>query len=856
MGAEKQKAILLVEDEAITAMAEKSVLQKYGYKVITAQTGEEAVAIVETTPGIDLILMDINLGSGMDGTEAAAIILRKHDMPVVFLSSHMEPEVVEKTEKITSYGYVVKDSSITVLDASIKMAFKLFEAKIREKEKESQKEGAFAALRESEEWNKLILQTVLSGVIVIETATRKIVEVNEMALKLIGLPKEEVVGLDCHRFVCPANKGKCPILDLGQEIDFSEKILLTGAGKQKNIIKKVVPVQLHGIKYLIESFVDITQRKQAEEELKNRNQYIESILDNMPIGFAVNTIDDGVARYLNDNFTEIYGWPKEVLTDVNQFFEKVYPGDYGSELKARVIHDINSGDPEKMAWDDLKITTSKGEHKYISARNIPILKQNLMVSTVWDTTRMHESLEALFESEKKYRLLFDSAGDAIFIHDMEARMLAVNQAACDRLGRTHDELMGMTIDQVDSPAEASQAPQRIAALMERGRLTFETVHQHKDGSLVPTDVSAQRITWNGHPAMMSICRDITERKQAEDALRTSESMQSNALQMTKAGHWEYDVDRDVFTFNDNFYRIFRTTAAAEGGYQMSSGDYARRFCHPEDMALVGTETRAAIESTDPNYSRQIEHRILYADGEDGYIAVRFFIKKDSQGRTVKTYGVNQDISERKRAEKEIKRQLAEKEILLREVHHRIKNNIATIGGLITLNMRSVTDPRAIAVLQDAGGQVDSMRILYDKLLLTDDYKELSVKNYLDDLVDKIIAIFPDHARIKVDMHIDDFHLDPKRLFPLGSIINELLTNIMKYAFAGRKTGVIKIFLSKAGDHVTLTVQDNGIGLPEDFDINESKGFGLMLVKMLSQQLGGSFAMEKRKGTRCTIEFDI
>jgi CheY-like chemotaxis protein len=133
MGAEKPKTILLVEDEAIIALTEKMTLEKYGYRVITARTGEEAVATVEKTPAIDLILMDINLGTGIDGTEAAAIILRQRDIPVVFLSSHTEPEVVAKTEKITSYGYVVKDSSGTVLDASIKMAFKLFEAKIKEK---------------------------------------------------------------------------------------------------------------------------------------------------------------------------------------------------------------------------------------------------------------------------------------------------------------------------------------------------------------------------------------------------------------------------------------------------------------------------------------------------------------------------------------------------------------------------------------------------------------------------------------------------------------------------------------------------------------------------------------------------
>jgi len=130
----KSRRILLVEDEPILAMTEKIQLEKYGYSVKTASTGEKAVETVSTSNDIDLILMDINLGTGIDGTQAAQIILQDHDIPIVFLSSHTDPEVVEKTEKITSYGYVVKNSRITVLDASIKMAFKLFDANRKKNE--------------------------------------------------------------------------------------------------------------------------------------------------------------------------------------------------------------------------------------------------------------------------------------------------------------------------------------------------------------------------------------------------------------------------------------------------------------------------------------------------------------------------------------------------------------------------------------------------------------------------------------------------------------------------------------------------------------------------------------------------
>jgi two-component sensor histidine kinase len=215
-----------------------------------------------------------------------------------------------------------------------------------------------------------------------------------------------------------------------------------------------------------------------------------------------------------------------------------------------------------------------------------------------------------------------------------------------------------------------------------------------------------------------------------------------------------------------------------------------------------------------------------------------------------------NISERKRAEEEIKRQLAEKAILLKEVHHRIKNNIASIGGLISMRLQSITNPEAVSVLQDASGRVNSMMILYDKLLLSEDYKDIPVKNYVESLADLVVALFPDDNRVRIDKRIDDFQLDTKRLFPLGIIINELLTNIMKYAFTDKKAGRVNISLKNVKNHVTLSIQDNGSGLPDGFDINASKGFGLMLVKMLCQQLGGNFTMEKRKGTRCKVEFEI
>lgn len=146
---------------------------------------------------------------------------------------------------------------------------------------------------------------------------------------------------------------------------------------------------------------------------------------------------------------------------------------------------------------------------------------------------------------------------------------------------------------------------------------------------------------------ISLKRDEKEREKLQTRL-------AEALEMAHLGPWEYDVINDVFTFNDQFYKIYHTTAEKVGGYTMSAMEYASRFVHPDDFHLVGEEIKKVLETDDPSFSEDLEHRIIYADGTVGYITVRFFIVMDHTGKTIKTYGVNQDITERKHAEEKLR----------------------------------------------------------------------------------------------------------------------------------------------------------------------------------------------------------
>lgn len=224
--------------------------------------------------------------------------------------------------------------------------------------------------------------------------------------------------------------------------------------------------------------------------------------------------------------------------------------------------------------------------------------------------------------------------------------------------------------------------------------------------------------------------------------------------------------------------------------------------------------------------------------------------------------VTSDISERKRTEEQIQSLLNEKELLLKEIHHRIKNNMNAINSLLNLQSNTLKEPLAKAALQDAAKRVQSMALLYDKLYRSSSFKSMSIRDYLSPLIDDIVSYFPKNIPVKIEKDIGNFNLPAETLFPLGIIINELITNTMKYAFIGRQEGLISVFAGQNQNRVIITIKDNGIGISEDTDLEHSSGFGLKLAGLLSKQLEGTIRIELDKGsstsmgTKFILEFDI
>lgn len=343
-------------------------------------------------------------------------------------------------------------------------------------------------------------------------------------------------------------------------------------------------------------------------------------------------------------------------------------------------------------------------------------------------------------------------------------------------------------------------------------------------------------------AIWRLRRSERRLRDSEEQIKKSEQRLRVVMETIPEGVVVADATTRRFVFvNDSFARML--------GYDRDEV-YA---LGPEDVHPVHEMSR--VEANFSSLLRRVpvpanELQVLRKDGSFFPANIETSIL-EMDGRTC-FMGVFSDITERKVYEQKIASLLHEKELLLKETHHRVKNNMNTVHSLLALQAQSQHDKGIQSILQDAAGRVQGMRLLYDKLYLSESFHELEVRIFFPPLVEEILGVFNSDPPIAVDIELDDFILSAKILSPLAIIINELVTNSVKYAFDGKADRRISLLARKSGSTVTLIFADNGIGLPGSVDLESSNGFGMQLVGMLVQQIDGTIDIDRQGGTKYTI----
>ncbi len=566
-------------------------------------------------------------------------------------------------------------------------------------------------------------------------------------------------------------------------------------------------------------------------------------------GYRVFHVSDGPSAISKiQNYKEI----DLVLMDIN------LGGEMDGTVAAQRILNLRelpliflSSHTEKKIIDKVEGITSYGYIVKNTGDTVLLASIRMAFRLYGANLRSQEHEQALKTSQEKTRTIFNTMGEAIFLHPLKPEgfspFLDVNDTACSRYGYSREEFLKLTAEDISLKEfvkiHASQKHRK--ELLNRRDMVFESVHVTKSGEQFPVEIHSKIIQLDGQPVILASARDIRERKETQ---KLQEQLKKNAEAIINGMNdtaWILDFRGNILEVNRRAEEVL--------GY--SREEIISLGLTGIDGTLEGREIEqiAGDIRLERVQSFQTLHR--KKNGQVYPVEIVSTVIPYFDGEAI--LSVCRDMSAHNQAGEEIRRQLSEKEYLLKAVHHRIKNNIASIKALLTLRLQSINSKEARDVIKDTVSQIDCMLILYQTLLNSNSFESISVREFSESLISSIISLFPQAGGIQVEKDIDDFTIGTSLIFPLGVVIEELLTNTLKYAFSGLDTGCkIEYRLKHKDNHVLLQVTDNGRGLPEGFSIEKSGGFGLMIVEMLVRQLGGKFTLREDRGIRAKLSFPM
>lgn len=459
----------------------------------------------------------------------------------------------------------------------------------------------------------------------------------------------------------------------------------------------------------------------------------------------------------------------------------------------------------------------------------------------------------LAEQRSFLRQVIDLNPSFVFSKDSEGRFTLVNQAVAEAYSTSVELLLGKT-DADFNPNKAEVEGFRrddlevLTTLKEK--FIPEEIFTDASGQVrwlqtIKRPIVSQDGTAN---QVLGIATDITAHKQAESALRCSEERFRQIAENI----------REVFCITEpHNNKLLYISPAYEEVWGRHCGSLYEillmwlESVHPDDRSRLAD----AAEMVEAGGQYDLEYRIVRPDGETRWVRDRAFPIVNMSGEVYRIAGVIDDVTERKQALEQIKISLHEKEVLLKEIHHRVKNNMQVITSLLSLQSKTIRDEQALSVFQDSQNRVKSMALIHETLYQSENLSRIDFAEYLKKLVAHVsrsYRIRPD--AVKIHTNVDNVSLPIDMAVPCGLIINELASNSLKYAFPTDTKGEINITFERADSQYVLKVSDTGVGLPYDFDPEKRKSLGMKLVLMLTGQLNGEMKYRNGLGTTFEIRF--
>ncbi len=602
--------------------------------------------------------------------------------------------------------------------------------------------------------------------------------------------------------------------------------------------------------------IDITERKRAENLLKDSEKKLSIIFQNANDMISLNLMNEdgfpGKFIEVNNVASERLGYTREELLNMGPI-DIVAPEKRAEMPKNAAILLENRHNTFEILHQ-----TKMGEKIPVEVNNhlIQYKESEACLAISRDITDRKKSEEALRESEEKYRAIFENVQDMFYQTDIDGKIIEISPSVKRYSKFSREELIGKSVDLLyNNPEDRKKLLKAIQNETEVN--DYELLLKDKNNRLIYTSVNAHFL-FDSHNRPIGVegsLRNINERKKAEEDLKISQIHLADAMELSHLANWELDLPKGMFTFNDKFYSILGTTAEDEGGYSMSIADYIKNYVHPDDASFIADGIKKSIEARETAFGTEFEHRIIRRDGKTRYMAIHIRITPATENHPFQVYGSVQDITEHKITEKELKESIQEKEMLLKEIHHRVKNNLMVISSLLNIQSRYIKDKAALDVFRESQNRAKSMALIHEKLYRSADLKNIDFGEYIRTFaIDLYHSIVSNPSLIKLNLNVEPAMIDINTAIPLGLIVNELITNSLKHGFPEGKKGEINIDFRHQNGNFVLSVADNGVGFPKDLDFRKTDSLGLQLVNSLTDQIDGTVELDTTEGTEFRVTF--
>jgi len=598
------------------------------------------------------------------------------------------------------------------------------------------------------------------------------------------------------------------------------------------------------VSYFADVTWEIVNKKKNDETLRqSEDKFSKAFRRNTSI-MAINTLDDGRFVDVNDAFLRVLGYEYDkvmgkTLPEIGLIFDERTRETVGALLKNH----------ETLDNLEVKIRTDTGREitGLFSASIISINGRVSWLTVMTDITERKRAEALLTQSEDLYRHLFEAESDAIFLIDNDTgRILKANAAAENLYGYSLDEIHSMKNTGLSAEPEETQRVTRSSPVIKDNIVSIPLrYHKKKDGTVFPVEISGRFFEWRGKPVHIASIRDISERINTEQKLIEQSERLENIIEGTRTGTWQWQVPTGVMVFNERWAEIIGYTL--EELSPVSIQTFIDN-CHPEDLKQSKALLKKHFSGEIDYY--QCEARMRHKNGQWIWVIIRGKVSvRDETGRPLVMSGTHIDINSRKQAEDKLTRALKENENLLKELQHRTKNSFSTIVSIMSLKAGSVTSPEAMEVIEDLTSRIRAASDLYSVLSASGHPDRVWLDAYCGQVVESLSAM---HGNITVETGFESINAHPKNAAALGLIITELMTNSIKHAFPNGRRGSVRMSLKREGTNIVLTYSDDGIGLPEKFDMNDTSKMGHRIIMALVEQLNGTLTCKGGKDGHCRI----